>query len=124
MRRKLSNILLILLLTTFSISCATGGASTQEEYDKATNEYNFNATLYKNAGDTIQFLRGDGKVSTTQWNMFQHQASIVRSTDLLVVQNFQEWESTGKKPSAFDSNFHKLKDAQNAVINLSKEVSK
>jgi hypothetical protein len=121
---KLPKLVLVMFMVMMAAACgSTGGAvDTQQEAARAT--YDAESSAYQRNVDTIVAARTAGRMTQARWDHFKQEEAAVRSADATAYTLLNEWQTTGRKPPAYDSAAATLRAAQNSVAAIAAEVSR
>jgi threonine synthase len=124
MMRKIRSWLFVLVILVPLLSAVACASSGDAALAAATQSYRLEAAKYKAAGDAIETLRADGKVSSPQWARFQADAAKVRAADHKVENSLALWQSAHAKPPDYDVLAADLALAQGRIHALLAEVQR
>ncbi len=120
---KLPKLVLVMFMVMMAAACGTTGTvDAQQEAARVT--YDTESAAFHRNVMAIAAAKETGRMTQVQWDRFKQDESAVRNADLTAYALLKEWETTGRKPPAYDSAAATLRAAQNRVAAIAAEVSR
>jgi hypothetical protein len=113
-----------MFMVMMAAACGSTGGAVDTQQEAARVTYDAESSAYQRNVEAIVAARTAGRMTQVQWDRFKQDESAVRNADLTAYALLKEWETTGRKPPAYDSAAATLRAAQNRVAAIAAEVSR